>query len=81
MGNEAVDQLTKFNESLAADTPASAGAPRAIDGIILTKFDTIDDKVSLFAMVLTMLLRLALQCPWHTFPGLPFSLSVLAKHI
>ncbi|GAA5830850.1 hypothetical protein JCM11251_001097 [Rhodosporidiobolus azoricus] len=57
VGNEAVDQLTKFNRSLR-DFSGSAGAKggkaaagggqgeaRGIDGMILTKFDTIDDKV------------------------------------
>ncbi|CAH0755455.1 unnamed protein product [Diatraea saccharalis] len=43
VGNEAVDQLVKFNQALA-DHSASSN-PRAIDGIVLTKFDTIDDKV------------------------------------
>ena len=43
VGNDAVDQLTKFNRRL---TDLSDGSrPRAIDGIILTKFDTIDHKV------------------------------------
>lgn len=43
VGNDAVDQLTKFNQRLAdlATTPK----PQLIDGIVLTKFDTIDDKV------------------------------------
>ncbi|RVE42828.1 hypothetical protein evm_012503 [Chilo suppressalis] len=43
VGNEAVDQLVKFNQALA-DHSASSN-PRVIDGIVLTKFDTIDDKV------------------------------------
>jgi len=43
VGNEAVDQLVKFNQALA-DYSASEN-PRTIDGIVLTKFDTIDDKV------------------------------------
>uniref|UniRef100_A0A8R1DSJ3 SRP54 domain-containing protein n=1 Tax=Caenorhabditis japonica TaxID=281687 RepID=A0A8R1DSJ3_CAEJA len=44
VGNEAVDQLVKFNEALANHaTPGQK--PRLIDGIVLTKFDTIDDKV------------------------------------
>ncbi|KAK4055957.1 hypothetical protein OIO90_002950 [Microbotryomycetes sp. JL221] len=43
VGNEAVDQLTKFNRSLR-DFSGSSNA-RGIDGMILTKFDTIDDKV------------------------------------
>ena len=48
VGNEAVDQLTKFNQALldagTAIVPAGA-TPRLIDGIVLTKFDTVDDKV------------------------------------
>ncbi|XP_072282583.1 signal recognition particle receptor subunit alpha [Pyxicephalus adspersus] len=43
VGNEAVDQLVKFNKALADHSMAEK--PRLIDGIILTKFDTIDDKV------------------------------------
>jgi len=43
VGNDAVDQLTKFNRCLA--DLATDGQPRLIDGIVLTKFDTIDDKV------------------------------------
>ena len=43
MGNEAVDQLKKFNQALADFSMAEN--PRLIDGILLTKFDTIDDKV------------------------------------
>ena len=43
VGNDAVDQLTKFNQRLA-DLSTST-RPRLIDGIVLTKFDTIDDKV------------------------------------
>jgi len=44
VGNEAVDQLVKFNQALADHAPLGAPA-RLIDGILLTKFDTIDDKV------------------------------------
>lgn len=44
VGNEAVDQLTKFNQALADHSNATN--PHLIDGIVLTKFDTIDDKVS-----------------------------------
>jgi len=40
VGNEAVDQLSKFSRALANHCPSNA-----IDGILLTKFDTIDDKV------------------------------------
>ncbi|XP_041470716.1 signal recognition particle receptor subunit alpha-like [Lytechinus variegatus] len=43
VGNEAVDQLTKFNRALADFSDSDD--PRLIDGIVLTKFDTIDDKV------------------------------------
>ncbi|XP_067638485.1 signal recognition particle receptor subunit alpha homolog isoform X2 [Eurosta solidaginis] len=43
VGNEAVDQLVKFNQSLA-DYSANEN-PHTIDAIVLTKFDTIDDKV------------------------------------
>ncbi|KAK4469186.1 hypothetical protein MN116_006569 [Schistosoma mekongi] len=43
VGNEAVDQLVKFNQSLADHSYSDH--PRCIDGIVLTKFDTIDDKV------------------------------------
>uniref|UniRef100_F6UC76 SRP54-type proteins GTP-binding domain-containing protein n=1 Tax=Ciona intestinalis TaxID=7719 RepID=F6UC76_CIOIN len=43
VGNEAVDQLVKFNQALA--DYSNAENPRSIDGIVLTKFDTIDDKV------------------------------------
>nr|XP_022899959.1 signal recognition particle receptor subunit alpha homolog [Onthophagus taurus] len=43
VGNEAVDQLVKFNQALA--DYSSSSNPHQIDGIVLTKFDTIDDKV------------------------------------
>ncbi|KAG0265422.1 hypothetical protein DFQ27_000636 [Actinomortierella ambigua] len=43
VGNEAVDQLTKFNAAL--NDYSGRANPRHIDGMILTKFDTIDDKV------------------------------------
>ncbi|KAJ1562748.1 hypothetical protein HK096_004126 [Nowakowskiella sp. JEL0078] len=43
VGNEAVDQLVKFNQALKDFSGIQI--PRQIDGIILTKFDTIDDKV------------------------------------
>lgn len=43
VGNDAVDQLTKFNAAL---TDHQGGSNvQLIDGIVLTKFDTIDDKV------------------------------------
>ncbi|KAG6673334.1 hypothetical protein I3842_16G106700 [Carya illinoinensis] len=43
VGNGAVDQLSKFNLKLT-DLSTSA-RPRLIDGILFTKFDTIDDKI------------------------------------
>ena len=43
VGNEAADQLVKFNRALADHSDAKE--PHLIDGILLTKFDTIDDKV------------------------------------
>lgn len=43
VGNEAVDQLVKFNQAMA--DYSSSSNPHLIDGIVLTKFDTIDDKV------------------------------------
>lgn len=49
VGNEAVDQLTKFDRALkdfSASGIGGAARKRGIDGIILTKFDTI---VRLFA--------------------------------
>lgn len=45
VGNEAVDQLSKFNQALADHSNKSSGEPRGIDGIVLSKFDTVDDKV------------------------------------
>eukprot|EP01062_Namystynia_karyoxenos_P076820 TRINITY_DN7603_c0_g2_i1.p1 TRINITY_DN7603_c0_g2~~TRINITY_DN7603_c0_g2_i1.p1 ORF type:complete len:587 (+),score=216.07 TRINITY_DN7603_c0_g2_i1:96-1856(+) len=44
VGNDGVDQLRKFNQSLQDLTPVGQ-QQRGIDGILLTKFDTIDDKV------------------------------------
>ena len=43
VGNDAVDQLTKFNQRLL--DLAKGSKAHAIDGILLTKFDTIDEKV------------------------------------
>lgn len=44
VGNDGVDQLRKFNQALADHSDVND--PHLIDGIVLTKFDTIDDKVS-----------------------------------
>lgn len=43
VGNDGVDQLMKFNQSLM--DLSKEKNPRLVDGIVLTKFDTIDDKV------------------------------------
>jgi len=40
VGNDGIDQLTMFNRALR-----SGGHVRQIDGIVLTKFDTVSDKV------------------------------------
>lgn len=47
VGNEAVDQVRKFNQALVdnANLVKKTEQARIIDGIVLTKFDTIDDKV------------------------------------
>ncbi len=42
-GNDSVDQLNKFNQALI--DYSKSDTKRTIDGIILTKFDTVDDKV------------------------------------
>ncbi|KAH7103920.1 P-loop containing nucleoside triphosphate hydrolase protein [Auriculariales sp. MPI-PUGE-AT-0066] len=46
VGNEAVDQLTKFDRSLRdfSGSPGQ-GNGRGIDGMLVTKWDTVDDKV------------------------------------
>ncbi|KAI1287020.1 Signal recognition particle receptor subunit alpha -like protein [Halotydeus destructor] len=46
VGNEAVDQLTKFNTALLDNgCKGTTENASAINGIVLTKFDTIDDQV------------------------------------
>lgn len=51
VGNDAVDQLQKFNSALA--DLDELGRKRLIDGIIVSKFDTIDNKVgAVFSMIL-----------------------------
>jgi signal recognition particle receptor subunit alpha len=44
VGNDGVDQLCEFDRALV-DYAVDSNTPRKIDGILLTKFDTIDDKV------------------------------------
>jgi signal recognition particle receptor subunit alpha len=46
VGNEAVDQLTKFDRALKDfSSGGGAGKGRGIDGMLVTKWDTVDDKV------------------------------------
>ncbi|PFH50054.1 hypothetical protein AMATHDRAFT_177726 [Amanita thiersii Skay4041] len=46
VGNEAVDQLEKFDRALRDFSSASGtGKGRGIDGMLVTKWDTVDDKV------------------------------------
>ena len=48
VGNEGIDQITKFNKALHDYT--EDGTKRQIDGLLLTKFDAIDDKVLSFPL-------------------------------
>ena len=43
VGNESIDQLSKFNKALKDFSGVQV--PRQTDGMILSKFDTVDDKV------------------------------------
>jgi signal recognition particle receptor subunit alpha len=45
VGNDSVDQLKKFNQALADHADAAVGRTQYIDGIFLSKFDTVDDKI------------------------------------
>jgi signal recognition particle receptor subunit alpha len=46
VGNEAVDQLTKFDRALRDFSAGGiSGKGRGIDGMLVTKWDTVDDKV------------------------------------
>jgi len=48
VGNESVDQLTKFDRALRDFSSANSGggaSGRGIDGMLVTKWDTVDDKV------------------------------------
>ena len=49
VGNDGIDQLQKFNSSLkvlaSSENAATKQTKDLIDGIVLTKFDTIDEKV------------------------------------
>ena len=59
VGNEGVDQLTKFNKALC--DYSEDGAKRQIDGLLLTKFDAIDDKVHIPLPLLDFILH---SCDW-----------------
>ncbi|CAD7935485.1 unnamed protein product [Amoebophrya sp. A120] len=43
-GNDGIDQVKQFNRSLIDLSPDRVN-PRGIDGLLLTKYDTVDDKV------------------------------------
>eukprot|EP00919_Chromeraceae_sp_WS-2016_P037228 GHVR01088594.1.p1 GENE.GHVR01088594.1~~GHVR01088594.1.p1 ORF type:complete len:114 (+),score=9.30 GHVR01088594.1:4281-4622(+) len=43
VGNDAVDQITKFNQALKEESTEHFSP--GIDAILLSKFDTVDDKV------------------------------------
>lgn len=49
VGNEGIDQIRKFNNAL--QDYSEDGTKRQIDGLLLTKFDAIDDKVFLLAFI------------------------------
>ena len=72
VGNDAVDQLTKFNQRLA-DLAQDAATAHTIDGILLTKFDTIDDKVGSRSLHVLPLARACLPLlasqEVHAWPG------------
>lgn len=55
VGNEAVDQLSKFDNALKNFSAASGvGRSRGIDGMLVTKWDTVDDKVSMRTTVFAL---------------------------
>src|ERR1700761_3284996 len=45
VGNEAVDQLSQFDRALRDFSSTGSGGGRGIDGMLVTKWDTVDDKV------------------------------------
>ncbi len=45
VGGDGVHQLLEFDRALVDHAKGLVDAPRRIDGILLTKFDTVDDKV------------------------------------
>ena len=75
VGNEAVDQLTRFNQALLDHS--SVQNPHTIDGIVLTKFDTIDSKVGLFVQLcfvcnMVLILLNVLVCQFFALNGMLF---------
>merc|ERR1719163_1916752 len=44
VGNDAIDQVKKFHRALVDMSPDPRN-PRGIDGMVLTKYDTVDEKV------------------------------------
>ncbi|KAJ5073537.1 intein-containing signal recognition particle receptor subunit alpha precursor [Anaeramoeba ignava] len=69
VGNDGVDQLVQFNRCLA--DYSNLPNPRLIDGILLTKFDTIDDKVgAALSMVYTSGQPIVFVGVGQTYPDL-----------
>lgn len=78
VGNEAVDQLVKFNQAMADHS--SSDNPHLIDGIVLTKFDTIDDKVCVILPI--FICQNLWQClfPTLTFERTFYLILIVKKH-
>lgn len=75
VGNEAVDQLQQFNKAIKEHS--GTGSKRHIDGLILTKFDTIDDKV--INIHLSFDLRWVPRYQWRILPDNRFISLGLGK--
>ena len=79
VGGDGVDQLESFDRALV-DYAVDRARPRRIDGVLLTKFDTVDDKVG---AALAMVYKVGGVGEWRgeapswcshlTSPPLPFS--------
>ena len=58
VGNEAVDQLSKFDRALRDfSSGAEVNKGRGIDGMLVTKWDTVDDKVRFILQVSLVVLK------------------------